>query len=51
MAWCSWSTRFRRFTASGLDADFVWFPIRDLSFQGGVTVADTRYALTEWSIG
>jgi len=32
--------------SKGLDADFVWFPIHGLSFQGGVTVADTRYALT-----
>ena len=33
--------------SKGLDADFVWFPIAGLSFQGGVTMADTRYALSE----
>jgi outer membrane receptor protein involved in Fe transport len=32
-------------TSKGLDTDFVFFPIRDLSFQGGLTVADTRYDL------
>jgi iron complex outermembrane receptor protein len=31
--------------SEGLDTDFVWFPIHNLSFQGGVTVADTRYDL------
>ena len=30
----------------GLDTDFVWYPIRNLSFQGGLTIADTRYALS-----
>ncbi len=34
-----------KITSEGLDTDFVFFPIRDLSFQGGVTVADTRYDL------
>ena len=33
--------------SKGLDADFVWFPIHNLSFQGGLTVADTRYALSD----
>jgi outer membrane receptor protein involved in Fe transport len=32
-------------TSQGLDTDFVYFPIRDLALQGGVTVADTRYDL------
>jgi outer membrane receptor protein involved in Fe transport len=30
-------------TSKGVDADFVWYPTADLSFQGGVTVADTRF--------
>jgi outer membrane receptor protein involved in Fe transport len=30
--------------SQGVDADFVWLPSRDLSFQGGLTVADTRFA-------
>jgi len=30
-------------TSKGVDADFVWFPNADLSFQGGLTVADTRF--------
>ncbi|MBE7217261.1 MAG: TonB-dependent receptor [Caulobacteraceae bacterium] len=33
-------------TSKGLDTDFYWFPIHNLSFQGGLTVADTRYDLT-----
>ena len=32
-------------TSKGLDTDFVWFPIHNLSLQGGLTVADTRYDL------
>jgi len=31
--------------SQGLDTDLVWFPIRNLSFQGGLTIADTRFAL------
>jgi iron complex outermembrane receptor protein len=27
----------------GVDADFVWLPTADLSFQGGITVADTKF--------
>ncbi len=27
----------------GVDADFVWLPTRALSFQGGLTVADTHF--------
>jgi outer membrane receptor protein involved in Fe transport len=34
-------------TSKGIDTDFVYLPFRDLSFQGGLTVADTRYDLTE----
>ncbi len=33
-------------TSKGLDTDFYWFPIHNLSFQGGLTVADTRYDLS-----
>ena len=29
--------------SKGIDADFVWFPTHDLTFQGGITLADTRY--------
>jgi outer membrane receptor protein involved in Fe transport len=29
--------------SNGVDADFVWLPTRNLSFQGGLTVADTRF--------
>jgi outer membrane receptor protein involved in Fe transport len=32
--------------SQGVDADIVWLPSRNLSFQGGLTVADTRYDLT-----
>ena len=31
--------------SKGIDTDFVWFPVKNLSFQGGLTVADTRYDL------
>jgi outer membrane receptor protein involved in Fe transport len=34
-----------KITSKGLDTDFVFFPIHDLAFQGGLTVADTRYDL------
>ncbi len=27
----------------GVDADFVWLPTQDLSFQGGITVASTKF--------
>jgi iron complex outermembrane receptor protein len=30
--------------SKGLDTDFVWRPVRDLTFQGGLTVADTRFS-------
>ncbi|MES2449988.1 MAG: TonB-dependent receptor [Pseudomonadota bacterium] len=32
--------------SKGIDADFVWFATPKLSFQGGLTIADTRYDLT-----
>ena len=31
--------------SEGIDTDFVYFPMHNLSFQGGLTVADTRYDL------
>ncbi|MBA2932656.1 TonB-dependent receptor [Sphingomonas sp. CGMCC 1.13654] len=31
--------------SKGVDADFVWFADPKLTFQGGITVADTRYHL------
>jgi outer membrane receptor protein involved in Fe transport len=31
--------------SQGIDTDLVFFPMRNLSFQGGLTVADTRYDL------
>ena len=34
----------------GIDTDFVWLPIRNLSFQGGLTIADTRYALNDLQV-
>ena len=30
--------------SKGIDADFVWLPTAELSFQGGVTIADTRFS-------
>ncbi len=33
--------------SKGIDADFVWFADPKLSFQGGITVADTRYHLSD----
>ncbi len=27
----------------GVDADFVWLPTADLSFQGGITIASTKF--------
>ena len=33
--------------SQGVDTDFVWLPIHNLSFQGGLTIADTRYALND----
>jgi iron complex outermembrane recepter protein len=30
-------------TSQGVDLDFVWAPMRALSFQGGVTYAETEY--------
>jgi len=31
--------------SKGIDTDFVWFATPKLTFQGGITVADTRYDL------
>jgi iron complex outermembrane receptor protein len=33
--------------SKGIDADFVWFASNKLSFQGGITIADTRYHLDD----
>jgi outer membrane receptor protein involved in Fe transport len=33
--------------SKGVDADFVWFASPRLTFQGGITVADTRYHLSD----
>lgn len=33
--------------SKGIDTDFVWFASNNLSFQGGLTIADTRYHLTD----
>ncbi len=33
--------------SKGVDTDFVWFATSKLSFQGGLTVADTRYHLND----
>lgn len=35
-----------RVNSKGVDTDFVWFATPKLRFQGGLTVADTRYDLT-----
>ena len=32
--------------SKGVDTDFFWFPIHNLTFQGGITVANTRYDLS-----
>ena len=36
-----------RIKSQGVDIDAVWLPTRNLSFQGGLTVADTRYDLSD----
>jgi outer membrane receptor protein involved in Fe transport len=36
-----------RIKSQGVDIDTVWLPMHNLSFQGGLTVADTRYDLTD----
>ncbi len=33
--------------SKGVDTDFVWFATPALDFQGGVTIADTRYDLSQ----
>ena len=35
--------------SKGVDADFVWRPIRDFNMQGGVTVASTRFSHSDGS--
>ena len=30
--------------SKGLDTDFLWRPVRDLNFQGGLTIASTRFS-------
>ena len=30
--------------SKGLDTDFLWRPTRDLNFQGGLTIANTRFS-------
>ena len=35
--------------SKGVDADFLWRPIRDLNVQGGLTVANTRFSHTDGS--
>lgn len=37
-------------TSKGVDADFVWFPMKGLTIQGGVTYADTMYPLSDASV-
>ena len=36
-------------TSRGVDADFVWLPMKNLSFQGGLTVADTRFSKNSYA--
>jgi iron complex outermembrane receptor protein len=36
-------------TSRGADADFVWLPTRNLAFQGGLTVADTRFSKSSYA--
>jgi len=36
--------------SKGVDADFVWLPMPGLSFQGGVTYADTQYPFKDASV-
>ncbi len=40
-------TSVPRVISQGVDADFVWFATPKLSLQGGLTVADTRYDLSD----
>lgn len=37
-------------TSTGVDTDFVWFPLKDLVIQGGLTVADTRYSPSDAAV-
>jgi iron complex outermembrane recepter protein len=36
--------------SKGVDADFVWRPIRDLNFQGGVTIDNTRFSHSDGGV-
>jgi outer membrane receptor protein involved in Fe transport len=36
-------------TSRGVDADFVWLPVKNLAFQGGLTVADTRFSKSSYA--
>jgi iron complex outermembrane receptor protein len=36
--------------SKGVDADFVWRPIRDLNVQGGVTVDNTRFSHSDGGV-
>jgi iron complex outermembrane receptor protein len=36
-------------TSKGVDLDFVYLPVHNLSFQGGLTVADTRFSHSSYS--
>jgi iron complex outermembrane receptor protein len=36
-------------TSRGFDTDFVWLPVKHLSFQGGLTVADTRFSKNSYA--
>ncbi len=36
--------------SNGVDADFVWRPVRRLTFQGGVTAANTRFSHSDQAV-
>ncbi|MGC1303969.1 MAG: TonB-dependent receptor [Caulobacteraceae bacterium] len=36
--------------SKGVDADFVWRPTRDLNFQGGVTIDNTRFSHSDGGV-
>ena len=36
--------------SKGIDADFVWRPIRSLTLQGGVTAANTRFSHSDQAV-
>lgn len=35
--------------SKGLDTDFLWRPTRDLNFQGGLTIANTRFSHSDFA--